>query len=115
MRSDAEGEVLARFAVDVEFVTVGTELAVVSTRRREKHHHHAAFGHGLAVQGDVTRHVPRGVWSRRLVAQQFLDGLGDEGRILGEFAALAGVFRENLSPPNRSAAWSSRCLRPRRR
>ena len=49
VRADAEREVLAVFAVDVEDVAVGRELAVVAHRGADEHHHHAALRHRLAV------------------------------------------------------------------
>ena len=97
--ADTEGQVLAVLAVDVENVAVGRELAVVAVGRADEHHHHAALGHRLAVvldvAGDVAGHVRRG----RLEAQQLLDGLRDQRRVLDELAALVGVFGQNLAGP----------------
>src|ERR1700730_18452514 len=41
--TDAEGEVLARFAVNVENVAVRRELTVIAVRRADEHHHRAAL------------------------------------------------------------------------
>ena len=103
MRADAEREVLALLPVDVENVAVRRELAVVAHGGADQHHHHAAFGHRLAVTLDVAGHVPGDVRRRRLEAQQFLDCLGNQRRVLDQFAALVGVFGEYLAaqPINR--------------
>src|SRR6202042_2500845 len=47
--TDAEGEVLARFAVNVENVAVRRKLAVIAVRGADEHHHGAARWHRLAV------------------------------------------------------------------
>src|SRR5580693_2840899 len=73
--SDAESQVLTRRPVDVELVTVRTELAIVVAGSPDEHHHHAAFGDGLAVEADVAGHVPGRVRGRCFEAQEFLDGL----------------------------------------
>src|SRR5581483_6878683 len=73
--ADAEGEMLARLAVNVENVAVRRELTVIAVGRADEHHHGAALRHHLSVIGDVAGHVARHMRSRRLEAQQFLDGL----------------------------------------
>ena len=99
MGADAEGEVRTGCAVDVEFVAVRPELAVVAVGGADQHHHHAALGHGLAVERDVAGHIARHVRRGRLEAQQFLDRLRDQRPVLDQLAALIGVFGENLSRP----------------
>ena len=54
VRADAERQVLALLAVDVEHVTVGRELAMVAHSSADQHHHHAALGHRLAVVLHIT-------------------------------------------------------------
>ena len=99
MGADAEGEMLARLAVNVENVTVRRELTVVAVGRADEHHHGAALRHRLSVIGDVAGHVARHMRSRRLEAQQFLDGLGDKRGVFGQFPSLIGMFGQYFAGP----------------
>ena len=81
MRADAECEMLADLPVDVENVSVGRELAVITDSCADQHHHHAALGHGLAVELHIPGHIPRDVRRGRFEAQQLFYRLGDEGRV----------------------------------
>src|SRR5436305_2832046 len=44
MGADAEGEVLTRWAVDIELFAVGAELAWIAVGGPDQHHHCGAFG-----------------------------------------------------------------------
>src|SRR5271163_1196912 len=67
--SDAESQVLTSRPVDVEFLAVRAELAIVVAGGSDEHHHHGAFGDGLAVEADVAGHVPGRVRGRCFEAQ----------------------------------------------
>jgi len=91
--------VLAWLAVDVENITVGRELAVVAIGRTDQHHHCAALRHCLPVVGDVPGDITSDMWSRRLEAQQFLDGCGDQRRVFDQLMPLVGMLSQNLAGP----------------
>lgn len=92
MRADTEGHVLARLAVNVVNVPVRRVLTVVAACRANEHHHDAPFGHGPTVVLDVSRDIACGVGSRRFIAQQLLDCLRDESRIVDQGASLVGIL-----------------------
>ena len=85
-------------AVDVEAVAV-VELRVVAVGRADEQHHDAALGHRLAVVLDVAGDVAGLHRRRRFVAQQLLDGVGDERAVLHELAPLVGMLGEHLARP----------------
>src|SRR6516162_2513793 len=97
--SDAESHVLTSGPVDVELFAVRAELTIVAAGGPDEHHHHGAFGHGLAVEADVARHVPGRVRGRWFEAQQLLDGLRYQRRVFHQFAALIRMLGENFSGP----------------
>ena len=94
----AEGEVATDVAVDVEAVAV-REVALVPVGRAVEQDHDAALGHRLAVVLDVTLDVAGLHRRRRLVAQQLLDGVGDERAVRHQLAALVGMAAEDLAGP----------------
>ncbi len=61
--------------------------------------HGAAGRHGRAVQLDVAGDVPGHVGRRGLEAEELLDGVGHEGAVLHQLAALVGVLGEHLPRP----------------
>ena len=69
MRTDAECQMLTRWAVNIENVAVRRELAVIAACRTDQHHHDAALGHRLAVVLDIASQVPRHVRGRWLLTQ----------------------------------------------
>jgi hypothetical protein len=77
MGAEAERQVLADVAVDVEPVAVRVP-AVVAVGRSDQEHHDASFGHRLAVvlrvAGDVARHMRR----RRLEPEELLERVRDQ-------------------------------------
>ena len=77
----------------------GGNWRLVADRGADQHHHHAALGHGLAVVLDVAGDVAGDVRRGRLEAQQLLDGLRDQRRVLDQLAALVGVFGQHLAGP----------------
>ena len=77
----AEREVLTDIAVDVEPIGILVFVSVAVGGPREADHG-AAGRHGPVVQFDVVCDVAGDVWRRRLKAQKFLDGIGDERAIL---------------------------------
>ena len=111
--AEAEREVLADLAVDVEPVAVRV-APVVAVRRADEEQHDAAFGHRLAVELHVARRRTRPTCGAgRLEAQQLLDRVRDERRILDELAPLVGVLGQHLAGPADQARASSRCRRRR--
>ena len=62
----------------------------------DQHHHHAAPGHRLAVVFHVAGHVPCDVRCGGFVAQQFLDRLRNQCRVLDEFALWSGCSANTL-------------------
>src|SRR5271165_6672707 len=97
--ADAESQVLTSRPVDVEFLAVRAELAIVVAGGPEEHHYYGAFGDGLTVEADVAGHVPGRVRGRCLESQEFLYGLRYQCGVVNQFAALIRVFGENLSGP----------------
>ena len=98
--------------MDVEPVAVGV-APVVAVGRADEEQHDAALGHRVAVELDVAGDVPADVRRRRLEAEELLDRVGDERRILDELAPLVGVLGEHLAGPADQARSSSRCRRRR--
>ena len=94
----AEGEVVPDPAVDVEAVGL-VELALVAVRRGVQQQHDAVLGDSPAVVLDVGRQDAGLDGRRRLVAEELLDGVGDEAAVLDQLAALVGVVGEDLSGP----------------
>src|SRR6476659_1426891 len=67
--SHAEGQVLPHFAMDVENISVGRELAMVAHSSADQHHHRASLGHRLVVDFDIAGDIARYVWCGRLETQ----------------------------------------------
>ena len=85
--------------MDVENIAVGRELAMVAHSGADQHHHRAALGHGLAVELDIAGDVAGDVRCGRFEAQQLLDRLRNQRRVLDELTALVGVLGQNLACP----------------
>ena len=77
----------------------GGNWRLVTDGGTDQHHHRAALGHGLAVELHIARHVPGHMRCGWFQAQQLLDRLGDQRRVLDEFTALVGVFGQHLARP----------------
>ena len=75
------------------------EAALVAVGGADEEEHGAAGRHGLAVELDVLGDVAADVRTRRLEAQELLDGVRDERRVLDQLAPLVGVLGEHLARP----------------
>src|SRR4029450_12245471 len=98
MDAVAEGEVLADLPVDVEAVPLGVAAVVAIGRAHEGHHARAPrplLAVVLDVPGDVAGDVRRG-W---LVAEDLLDRVRDQRRVLDELPPLIGMGGEYLAGP----------------
>ena len=94
----AEGQVVVDLAVDVEAVRVG-ESSLVAVRRGGQEEHRAALRDHRAVVLDVGGHVPGLDRGGGLVAEQLLDGAGDEAAVLGQLLQLVRVVGQHLAGP----------------
>src|SRR5947209_19942728 len=92
-REDAGG-----FAVDIEPIAVG-EATLIAVRRTHDAGDHSAGGDRAAREVHVLDRVAGVLHARRLVAEELLDRVRNEGRVLDELAALVGVVREDLAGP----------------
>ena len=81
MGSDAERQMLAHWAGNVEILRIGAETLVVAVGRADQRQDRAALRHGLAVVLHIARDVPRCLQGRRLVPQDFLDGSRQQSSI----------------------------------
>ena len=93
MRTEAEGDVLAGVAEDVEAVGVG-ELRGIAVGGAEADAHHRPLGDLHAADLDVGDGAAHDEQERRLVADALLDGLRKEGPVVVDGIELVGVGEE---------------------
>ena len=87
----AEGDVAVDLAVEAHLVGVG-ELGLVGVGRSDHDHDLVAGLDRAAVELGVLDGHPGDTHDRRLPAQQLLDGVGDERRVLDQLAPVVGVL-----------------------
>ena len=98
MQSEREREDAARLAVHVEPVAVG-ETAVVAIGGGQDADEHASRGNDLPLELDVFQGEAGHLRPGRFVAEDLLDGIRDERRVLDQVAALVGMIGEDLGRP----------------
>ena len=91
-------EVRTDLATDVEVVGV-VEPALVTVGRGDHQEHGAPGRNGLAVVLDLLGDVTGDMWARRLEPQELLDGVGHEGAVVDQLAALVRVLGKDLAHP----------------
>jgi hypothetical protein len=96
---DAERQVLARWAGNVELLSVSAEPLFVAVGRTDQRQDRAAFRNGLAVVLHIAGDVPRCLQRRRLEPQDFFDGSRQQSSVGCQSAALIGIVGQQLSRP----------------
>ena len=86
VRAEAEREVVVELTADVEPIGI-VEVPLVAVPGRRQRHHDAPGRHHLPVVLDVLHDVPAVLQRVGLEAQDLLDGVGHERRIVDEQAA----------------------------
>ena len=102
MNAVAERHGLTCLTVDVERVGVGI-APLVPIRRTDEKEDGAARRDHLPVDLHVVRDVTPHMGCRRFEAEELLDRVGDERRIVDQLAPLLGVLGKHLSGPSDEA------------